>query len=409
MTWRPIASGQSAWLSIIGIGEDGLKGLNPQARKALDDADLVWGGKRHLVLAQIDNRRRRPWPSPLDAAFDEIKAAVGQKVAVLASGDPFHFGIGSSLARHISMDEIVVFPQPSSFSLAAARLGWPLDQTDCLTIHGRAMERIRPFLQPSAKLMLLSWDETSPEQVADMLHELGLGETQMSVLEALGGPNERVRATTVCRFETTDFNPLNLIALELPSTFPHALPRTGGLDDDLFEHDGQITKQTIRAVTLSALAPRAGELLWDIGLGSGSIAVEWLLAHPKNRAIGVEKVSKRADRARRNATKLGVPGLIVIEGNVLDHIDDLEPPDAVFIGGGGTTYGVIPRALEALRQGGRLVVNAVTLETESLLSDLHSKHGGELRRISVADAEQVGRFRSLRPALPITQWRWIKG
>lgn len=399
------------WLSIIGIGEDGLDGLSAKARRALDDAKWVWGGKRHLSLANIDLDRACPWPSPLDQAYREIVACRGIKTAVLASGDPFHYGIGSLIAQHVSPQEITTFPMAGAFSLAAARMGWAVQATKCLTVHGRPLATIRPHLTDGARLLLLSWDETTPQAIAQDLCAFGYGGSQMTVLEALGGEREKVRTATCSesKFDPADVDPLNTIAIHCKAgPMARPLPLVAGLSDDLFAHDGQITKRPIRAITLSSLAPHPGELLWDIGLGSGSIAIEWLLRHPENRAIGIERHAERAERARDNATRLGVPQLHIVTGHAPEALAGLDPPHAVFIGGGGSSPGMIDHAMSHLSPGGRLVMNAVTLETEALLLKYHAEHGGDLMRIDVAEAEPVGPYRGWRPSMPLTHWRWVK-
>jgi precorrin-6B C5,15-methyltransferase / cobalt-precorrin-6B C5,C15-methyltransferase len=395
------------WLSIIGIGEDGVDGLSPVARRLIGDAELVVGGRRHLQLADtIIGGERLPWPSPMDGAYAEIERRRGRSVAVLASGDPFHYGVGSVLASRFSADEMLSIPQPSAFSLAASRMGWALQETALVSLHGRALERIIPHLQPGARILALTWDETTPESVARLLATRGMGRSRITVLEALGGPRERIRSAEAEAFDLSEVNPLNTIAVEIvaePGTMLNGL--APGLDDIVFEHDGQLTKREIRAVTLSALSPRHGERLWDIGLGAGSIAIEWLLQHPSLKAIGIEERADRASRAARNAASLGVPELEIVTGRAPEALSNLEAPDAVFIGGGMSDTGVFETAWAALKPGGRLVANAVSLETEALLLKLFAVHGGELIRLQVARAESVGTMTGWRPAMPVTQWR----
>lgn len=397
------------WLSIIGIGEAGLGSLSPQALQALQNAELVWGGQRHLRLAHIDPVRARPWPSPLTSAYGDITKERGRPVAVLASGDPFSYGIGSVLAKHVRPAEINSFPVPGALSLAAARLGWALQEAGCLTLHGRPLETLRPHLHRGAKLLVLSWDETTPQALCQYLTRHGFGGTKVTVLEALGGPQERIRQCIAADFDLTDVQALNTLALVCSADdSAKPLPLSCGLADTFFDHDGQITKSPVRALTLSALAPQPGALLWDIGLGSGSVAIEWLLRHPQNRAIGIEKDPGRAARARCNATLLGVPHLTVRDGAAPTALGDLEPPDAIFIGGGASTPGVLDLVMEKLKTGGALVINAVTLETEALLAAQHQRYGGDLLRFDIAQAEHIGNFRGWRASMPVTQWRWIK-
>jgi len=398
------------WLSIIGIGEDGVEGLSPVACGLVGAADIVFGGRRHLGLAApLIRGATRPWPSPFDGAAAEVLRHRGRQVCVLASGDPFQYGIGAVLARDIDAREMIVVPAPSAFSLAAARLGWSLQRTILLSLHGRSLDLIRPHLQPGSDILALTSDGDTPAALAKLLTETGFGASRLTVLEALGGPRERIRSTTAAGFEFGATDPLNVVAIEVTAA-PEAriLARTSGQPDNLFEHDGQITKREIRAVTLSSLAPRRGELLWDIGAGSGSVAIEWMLADPAMRAIAIEQRADRADRIRRNAAAFGVPDLEIIEGAAPAALSGLATPDAVFIGGGASDPGTLDAATRALRSGGRLVVNAVTLETEALLLARHAAFGGELIRIAISRADAVGEKTGWRSAMPIMQWRWTK-
>jgi precorrin-6B C5,15-methyltransferase / cobalt-precorrin-6B C5,C15-methyltransferase len=398
------------WLSIVGIGEDGVEGLSPVARNLVGAAEIVFGGRRHLALAApLIRGATRPWPSPFDSAPEEVMRHRGRQVCVLASGDPFQYGVGAVLAHHIDAREMLVVPAPSAFSLAAARLGWPLPQTVLLSLHGRNLDLVRPHLQPGASILVLTSDGGGPAALAKLLAETGFGASRLTVLEALGGPRERIRGTTAAGFEFGTTDALNVVAIEVAAA-PEArvLARTPGLADTLFEHDGQITKREIRAVTLASLAPCRGELLWDIGAGSGSVVIEWLLADQTMRAIAVERRADRADRIRRNAAAFGVPGLNIVEGAAPAALSGLATPDAVFVGGGAGDTGTLDAAARALRPAGRLVVNAVTLETEALLLARHAALGGELIRIAISRAAPVGEKTGWRAAMPVTQWLWTK-
>lgn len=360
------------------------------------------GGARHLELAiDLLHGEAIIWENPIEKTIEKILSMRGQKVCVLASGDPFCYGIGATLARHIPVSEMLVFPAPSCFSLAAARLGWALQDVATIGLNGRALEKIIPLLQPNAKILALSTDETTPKLLAELLIARGFEEAKLLVLEHLGGERERIFAykpeETIAK--------LNMIALEIPAHLTkQALPMTSGLSDDLFANDGQLTKREIRAITLSALAPRRGELLWDIGLGAGSVAIEWLLSHPANRAIGFEKNEGRAARAAQNAKNLGVPHLQIMVGGAPEILADAQTPDAIFIGGGAGNEALIDFAYNALKTGGRLVINAVTLETESALISAHKKYGGNIIRIGIDRAEVVGSMTGLRPAMRVMQW-----
>ena len=398
------------WLSIVGIGEDGVAGLSSRASEIIEGAELVFGGKRHLALAAPLLRGiAYPWPSPLDRGLDEVVAARGRRVCVLASGDPLLHGIGGALCRRISIAEMLVVPAPSAFSLAAARLGWSLPEVTVLSLHGRPIELVRPHLQPSVRLLVLTSDAATPKALASLLDASGFGASRLAVLEALGGPRERIRWTDAVDFSLRDVDSLNLVAMEISGT-PGArvLARAPGLSDALFDHDGQMTKREVRAVTLSSLAPRRGQLLWDVGAGAGSVSVEWMLADPSMRALAVEERPDRAARIRRNAGSFGVPGLCVVEGVAPGVLHGLAEPDAVFVGGGGSDPGVLDAVAVALRPGGRLVTNAVTLESEAVLLARHASLGGELIRLAVSRAVPVAGMTGWRPAMPVTQWIWEK-
>ncbi len=398
------------WLSIVGIGEDGVEGLSPAARRLVGEAELVVGGARHLKLAaSLIRGRVLPWPSPMSGGYDEIARHAGTPVVVLASGDPFHYGVGVALAQRFPPDCLMAVPQPSAFSLAASRLGWALQETSLVTLHGRALEGLVRHLQPGARILALSWDGTTPGKVAALLTARGFGRSRLTVLEALGGPRERVQSAVAIVADFAAVDPLNTIAIDcVADPDAHIMALAPGLDDDLFEHDGQLTKREIRAFTLSALAPRQGECLWDIGLGAGSIAIEWLLCHPSLIAIGIEENPERAARAARNATALGTPDLTIVRGRAPAALAGLPPPDAIFIGGGFTDDGVFDAAWRALRPGGRLVVNAITLESEQQLLSTRAAYGGDLSRLQVSRAVPVGTMTGWRPAMPVTQWRVVK-
>ncbi|MER8502845.1 MULTISPECIES: precorrin-6y C5,15-methyltransferase (decarboxylating) subunit CbiE [unclassified Mesorhizobium] len=400
----------SKWLTIVGIGEDGVAGLGDEAKRLIAEAEFVFGGKRHLALvASLVKGEARAWPTPFDAEMRDVLALSGRRVCVLASGDPFYHGVGVILARKVAAEDMRVIPAPSAFSLAASRLGWALQDVETVSLHGRSLDLIRPLLHDCTRILALTSDRDAPEAIARLLTELGFGASRLTVLEALGGPNERLRSASAGTFDLAKINPLNVLAIEVEST-PQApiLPLTAGRADLLFEHDGQITKREVRAVTLSALAPRRGELLWDIGAGSGSIGIEWMLAHPSMRAIAVEADPSRAARIRRNAAACGVPGLAVVEDSAPQALAGLETPAAIFIGGGGSDAGVLETAIDALPAGGRLVANAVTLEMEVLLLSRHAALGGELTRIAISRASPVGSMQAWRPAMPVTQWSWAK-
>ncbi|WP_094447691.1 precorrin-6y C5,15-methyltransferase (decarboxylating) subunit CbiE [Rhizobium sp. N4311] len=399
------------WLTIIGIGEDGPEGLGAEARRLIATAPAVFGGTRHHALAaSLISGEKFSWQSPFAHSVDAILQRRGTPVVVLASGDPFLYGVGATLSRHVAAKEMRTIPAPSAFSLAASRLGWPLQDVAAISLHGRPIDLIRPHLHPGRRIIALTSDERGPGELAALLAADGFGQSQLTVLEALGGTRERRRHALAADFDLTDIDSLNVCALQIAAgEGARILPFAAGLEDALFEHDGQITKREIRAMTLSALAPRHGELLWDIGAGSGSISIEWMLANPSLTAIAVEQSPERAARVARNATAFGVPHLAVVEGEAPGALAGLPEPDAIFLGGGGSEPGVIDAAIPALKRGGRLVANAVTLEMEAVLLSEHTKRGGSLTRIEISRAGPVGGMNGWRPAMPVTQWRWTKG
>ncbi|MBH0236286.1 precorrin-6y C5,15-methyltransferase (decarboxylating) subunit CbiE [Methylobrevis albus] len=412
---RPAAAGVPAsaaagrWLGIVGLGEDGVDGLSPAARRLVAGADLVVGGARHLALAAdliAPGAATLTWPSPLTDAFPAILARRGRAVVVLATGDPFFHGVGSLLTRLVDAGQMLCLPAPSAYALACARLGWAGQDVVRLSLHGRALAQVRRHLHPGARLLALSWDGETPRRLAELLSAEGFGSSRLTVLEAMGGLRERVTETTAAGFDLGPADPLNTVALEIVAD-PGArvLPLSPGLPDDWFENDGQITKREVRAMTLAALAPRRGEMLFDIGAGSGSVAIEWMLADPSLAAVAIERDAARASRIGRNAVALGVPDLAVVTGAAPVALGDLGEADAVFIGGGATVPGLIDAAFAALRPGGRLVVNAVTLETQALLAARYAADGGDLTEIAIARAGPVGGFHAFRPAMTVVQWR----
>jgi precorrin-6B C5,15-methyltransferase / cobalt-precorrin-6B C5,C15-methyltransferase len=402
----------SPWLAIVGLGADGAQALCADARDAIERAELVAGSGRQLALVQALIRGETlRWPSPLADGIERVLARRGRSTCVLASGDPFFYGIGATLAPRLARAEFVCFPAPSSVSLAASRLGWPLADTEVVSLHGRDLHGIVRYLRPGGRVMALSWDRTTPALLAALLVQRGFGRSQLHVLECLGGPSERVRGQAAAAWLETGHRAdaiadLNLIALELiadPGAF--SIPLRASLPDRAFEHDGQLTKQDQRALTLSALGPLPGQLLWDVGAGAGSIAIEWLLAHPACRAIAIESDPARCARIRRNAQALGVPALQVIQARAPERLHELPEPNAVFIGGGASDPSVFDTCWQRLASGGRLVLNAVALETEALVLAAHARHGGELCRFSIEKAEPLGRLTGWSPARSLLQWR----
>jgi precorrin-6Y C5,15-methyltransferase (decarboxylating) len=389
------------WLTIIGIGEDGLAGLSEASRKALANVETVFGGERHLALAGVTSRGRS-WPVPFDA--EVVLSCRGRPTAVLASGDPFWYGAGASLAEKLDASEWVAHSAPSTFSLAVARLGWRLESVICLGLHAAPFERLVPHLAHGARIICLVRDGKAARDLAKWLTERGWGASAFWTLAALGGPHESVgeyRAESYTRAAAG-----NLIAVALEAKGAHGLSRSSGLPDALFAHDGQITKRPVRALALSALAPCAGEKLWDIGAGSGSISIEWTLCG--GTATAIEAREDRAANIRSNAAAFGVAHRItVITGKAPGALDELETPDAVFIGG-GLDLAMFDAIWSRVGAGTRLVAHAVTLETEALLGELHQRHGGELMRVEIAHAGPLGRYRSWEASRPVVQWSTVR-
>jgi len=398
----------SPWLTVVGIGEDGFKGLGKNARRALMGASRIVGGQRQLDLLPVClGGERQLWPSPFSLA--PVLERRGEAVCVLASGDPMFYGVGASLARQVPSDEMQVLPAPSSCSLAAARLGWPLQDVVTLSLVARPLAALNAHLASGVRLLLLSNDGQSPAAAAQLLRERGFGASHMSVFEHLGGDAERRVDAMASAWPDAASADLNVIALEcLADAGTQGLSRLAGLPDSAFEHDGQLTKRDVRAITLARLAPTPGELLWDVGAGSGSIGIEWMRAHPSCRALAIEADAGRQQLIERNRDALGVPGLQLIRGKAPQVLAGLERPDAVFIGGGVTREGVFETCWQQLKPGGRLVANAVTLQSELTLMNWRERYGGELTRIHVAQAQPLGEFDTWRQALPITLLDLVK-
>ncbi|CCG40517.1 bifunctional cobalt-precorrin-7 (C(5))-methyltransferase/cobalt-precorrin-6B (C(15))-methyltransferase [Magnetospirillum molischianum] len=395
-----------AWLTVVGLGEDGPAGLGETARDAIGGASVLIGGRRHLdLIPDRSGQERIVWPSPFETAIDMVLARRGQPVCILASGDPMLYGIGASLARRIDAAEMRVLPAPSSPSLAAAQLGWPLQDVALVSVTGRPVELLHPHLVPGARILALSADGSSPAKLAALLCQRGFGDSRMIVFEHLGGPRERRIETSAATWGDSAAADLNLVAIECRAA-PDAVSwsRLAGLPDEAYRTDGQLTKRDIRAVTLARLAPLPGELLWDVGGGSGSIGIEWMRSHPACRAIAIESEPTRQETITTNAAALGVPGMVVVAGRAPEALAGLEPPDAVFIGGGLTVEGVVETCWSALKPGGRLVANAVTVQTEAAVVSWRERFGGSLTRLSVAQAGALGRFDTWRTALPVTIW-----
>ncbi|MFM9370478.1 precorrin-6y C5,15-methyltransferase (decarboxylating) subunit CbiE [Streptomyces sp. Da 82-17] len=396
-------------VTVVGIGADGWGGLPEPSRDALHAADVILGGARQLdLLPDTCSGERRSWPSPLRPAVPGLLAAhAGRRIAVLASGDPLFYGIGRALTEELGADALRVLPHPSSVAYACARLGWPQEDVEVVTVVGRPVARVAAALHHGRRLLVLSAGAATPGEIAALLRDRGFGPSPVRVLEQLGGPDEDISEPLPADAWPADqpCDPLNIVAVDCrraPDTL--RIGAVPGLPDAAYEHDGQLTKRHVRAATLAALAPAPGELLWDVGGGSGSIAVEWMRTHPSCRAVTVERDPVRAERIARNADRLGVPGLRIVTGAAPAALAELPQPDAVFIGGGLTAPGLLAACWDALPVGGRLVANTVTLESEAQLAAAQRRLGGELVKLAVAHAVPVGGFTGWRQAMPVTQW-----
>jgi precorrin-6B C5,15-methyltransferase / cobalt-precorrin-6B C5,C15-methyltransferase len=400
------------WLSIVGIGEGGLDGLAPAARALIETAEVLIGGKRHLAMvpkAADDGRERLSWPSPFDTLADEIARRRGQRVCVLATGDPMDYGVGAKLAQTFPTDEMTIVPSPSAFSLACARLGWSAPDTTLLSIHGRPLETLHPAVQPNARLLVLTSGRDTPAEVAALLRARGYGASRMVALERMGGDRERRVEATAGDWPAGAVEDFHTLAIECRAAPGAALLSTApGLSDEAFQHDGQLTKREVRATTLAALAPVPDQLLWDVGAGCGSVAIEWMRAAARARAVAVERKRERTAMIAANAAALGAPLLRVVEGEAPAALDALDPPDAVFVGGGVSAGGLLDACWMRLGPGGRLVANAVTLEGEQALLDWRAANGGDLTRLAVSRAEPVGGLTGWRPLMPVTQLAAVK-
>jgi precorrin-6Y C5,15-methyltransferase (decarboxylating) len=373
------------------------------------DAELLVGGARHLALVPPNGAARRAWPSPLGPGIEALLEERGRAVTVLASGDPMFYGIGATLAARVPVDETIVVPAPSSFSLACGHLGWRAEEVGMISLHGRPLELLNAWIEPGARLLALSENGATPAAVAALLSARGYGASRIWALEHLGGGAERIRADTAADWRANDVADLNLVAIHCVADAGAVhFPRVPGLPDDAFRHDGQLTKREVRAVTLARLAPGPRQLLWDVGAGCGSIGIEWMRSPGAPRAVAIEPDAARRRFIADNATALGTPELAIVAGSAPQALEGLATPDAIFVGGGLSTPGTLDAAWAALKPGGRLVANAVTLEGEKHLVEWHERAGGELARIAVERAEPIGQRLGWRPMRAVTQWAAVK-
>jgi precorrin-6B C5,15-methyltransferase / cobalt-precorrin-6B C5,C15-methyltransferase len=399
------------WLFVVGIGEEGLSGLGSIARSLVDQAEVLVGGRRHLaMLDENDNREKIVWGSPIQDTVKEIVKRRPSSVCVLASGDPMCCGIGVTLTRFVDISEMIIIPAPSAFSLACARLGWSLTDVETLSLCGRPIELANSYFYPGAKLLILSADKKTPGIIANSLTNSGFCESEITILERMGGNNERVIRGRASESENfIDIADLNTIAVEcIADAGVTGLSRLAGLPDNAYHHDGQLTKREVRAVTLAALAPKPGEVLWDVGAGCGSISIEWMRSHPSCRAIAIEQNASRLIYISDNAASLGTPYIDIVQGKAPDALEYLPTPNVIFIGGGVTSEGVLETCWQALPKNGRLVANVVTIEGEQKLFAWYQRVGGELSRIAIQRAEPIGKFMGWKAMAPVTQLSIVK-
>jgi precorrin-6Y C5,15-methyltransferase (decarboxylating) len=397
------------WLTIIGMGEDGWEGLSNRARLAIKSCDVIIGTNRLLALLPKLKAEPHDWPQPFSAVIDQIQAFTGRNTVMIATGDPMNFGAARKILETVPKAEVQIIPHVSAFSLAAAQLGWSLADLDCLTIHGRPAANLEPFIQPDAKLLVLTQDETSVAEACRRLMARGFETSRVAVLENLGGDKARITEFAANENPDLQWSPLNTLAIHcIASPNAKILSRVAGLPDEAFEHDGQLTKQEVRSITLTALSPAPDQLLWDVGAGCGSVAIEWMRSTRGCEAIAIEHDAARCALITRNADALGTPRLQLIQGEAPAALTNLPSPHAIFIGGGVGVEGVFEACWEALLPGGRMVANVVTIEGEMHLYDLQEKHGGTLRRIEISRLDPVGKFRALKPKMPVVQWQVTK-
>tara|TARA_B100000686_G_scaffold304301_1_gene341821 strand:- start:1176 stop:2396 length:1221 start_codon:yes stop_codon:yes gene_type:complete len=395
------------WLTIVGLGEEGINGLPPVALDAIQNAEVLVGGYRHLSKVKDAKAKKCSWGKNLESGIDAVSENIGRRVVVLASGDPMHFGIGSRLVQRFGIETMTIIPAPSAFSLAAARLGWSTPEVECITVHGRPLEAVNLYLYPNAKLLILSWDGTTPAKLARLLVAKGYPDSQITTFEHMGGKKERIVKNIAAEWKSQKLSALNTISVEcLAGPNATVWSRVPGLPESAFQHDNMITKYEVRAATIAALSPLPNEFFWDVGAGSGAIAIEWLRLVPSARAIAIESKKTRFNFIRANARNLGVPNLEIVAGRAPDVFKKIQGnPNSIFVGGGVSDINLMLACWNRLQLHGKLVANAVTLQTQEALLKLREKWGGKITKFSIARESPIGRFSSLQPLMEVWQLR----
>ena len=400
------------WLTIIGIGDNGLDGLSKESISKINNAEYVFGGERHLSFIPDNGIKKILWENPIKNSVERIISLKSRPVCVLASGNPLWHGIGNTLLKYISVDEMLIHPSPSVFSLACAKVGWDLNDVEAISLHTNPVSVIGKYLQQGIKLFLLTKNSKTPIEVVDYLNKHGFNKSKFIIFENLGGVNENITTTTVESFDLKDISRLNVICIEcIADTDTNYYSCVPGLPNEIFNNDGQITKREIRAATLAKLTPFKDDLLWDIGAGSGSISIEWMRSGKNLKAIAIECNSRRIEFLKKNAIELGVPNLEIIQGKAPDILLGLKKPNAIFIGGGlsgNNGIEIIEKSINSLLPNGRLVINAVTIETEILLINNCKKYGGDLTKIAVSKVKKVGSSIAWDDYMPVVQWSYHK-
>jgi precorrin-6Y C5,15-methyltransferase (decarboxylating) len=395
-------------IEVVGLSARGWEELSERLRATIRSAEVLLGSPRHFgLIPQIADQQRLPWPAPLRENLPSLLSEVaGQRVVALASGDPLLAGVGSTLVDLLGADAVRIHPAVSSVALTRARMSWPDETTELVRLRGGDLDAVRRYLFPGQRLIILSRDGDSPAEVTRLLTDAGYGDSLVTVLGNLDTETES-RVDVLARDWAGKAPALNVICVACAGTGGVA-SLAPGLPDEIFDHDGLMTKRDLRASTVARLMPRPWELLWDVGAGAGSIAIEWMRSDPSCRAIAIERDPDRVKRIRGNAEALGVPGLEVWQAEAPGALASLPPPDAVFVGGGATAE-TLDQAWSALRPGGRLVAHSVTQETEMIIVECWRRYGGELTRHSVERLEPIGRYHGWRPARPVVQWSVVRG